>query len=906
MAYASLQLQDYENAIRYSREALTAGEARETTKESSLEKDLQQAYLYLLEAQQKLDRPLKALYTIQDFLQKFPESRYQDELRFQMARIYQDLRQWESALGLLQQLVETSPQSPFADDAQFESGRCYEALEEWKAAQRAYQQLCEQFPGSPLIPQAEDRIAYIQTFHIRDTEKTLSQMVALTAAMLLDKAQEESLYLLTKLTFENLKDYEKCLQLGQLILGKNLAPRFRPDLLLLIARSYERLAQKAEAPALLDSAYQSYRRFLREFPDRAEAPEVAIRLAILSAQKRPEGPERIQRTHEEFLKLYAPLAATSCFDQVLYHLAMSLVEGRDLFPSDSLENALRYFDRLREQFPESPWASEALFQKARLLARLGREREAHLAFRQYLDAYPKGKRVAEAHYRFATLSMTFGRFSEALQELETLTHRFPYSPYADSARIRIIEVALPAGKPERALALLQELLPTWAGLVRPGLARPGGESPDLQETLRFKQGEIYRAMGQLDQAREALLSYLRDFPLGTHRSEALFYLASIAESQGRKEEALEYYQRCLEGLETSRTMVELKKRMADLLFDLKRYEKARKLYEEILPEATDETEKAAIEARAIICLIRLGYLQTARTRIQAFRKRYKRNVSEHLAAFEYEKGEYHTAQKNFRLAEKAFKTVLSRYKKTPYFIKAQYGLGKVFLITNHIDKALKILTRIPKKYPDSEIIPNVYLTLGDFYYKSKQPENAMLAFKKVVESQAPEDIIRTAMGYLIKVYSDLGLWDSALLMSRQYIQRFPEAPDILDRKIQIGMLYMQLSEYDRAIEFFRSLLDEADRESEAEIQYWIGKCYFKMGQFEKAISEYMKVSYLARPTKLPWDITAEYESGLAYMKLKQWDKAKAIFRRIIQKEGAGSEYGKFALRKIREIESLEK
>ena len=55
-------------------------------------------------------------------------------------------------------------------------------------------------------------------------------------------------------------------------------------------------------------------------------------------------------------------------------------------------------------------------------------------------------------------------------------------------------------------------------------------------------------------------------------------------------------------------------------------------------------------------------------------------------------------------------------------------------------------------------------------------------------------------------------------------------------------------------------------------------------------------------TKLPWAATALYEAGQCYLKLDQPDKAKKIFRKIVLQEGAASDLGRIAQKKIDEIE----
>ena len=172
-----------------------------------------------------------------------------------------------------------------------------------------------------------------------------------------------------------------------------------------------------------------------------------------------------------------------------------------------------------------------------------------------------------------------------------------------------------------------------------------------------------------------------------------------------------------------------------------------------------------------------------------------------------------------------------------------------------------------------------------------------------MEDSIHEDIAAGAMRYLVRVYDALRMWDSALLMIRRYLERFPGADDVLQKRVQLATITMKLEDYSRAIEILQDVQPDADPETEAEIQYWIGKCHFSMGHFETAAFEFLKVKYLSKSTRLPWDKTALYEAGLSFMRLREFAKAKDLFEKIIEQEGATSDWGRVARQRIQEMAS---
>jgi tetratricopeptide (TPR) repeat protein len=125
-------------------------------------------------------------------------------------------------------------------------------------------------------------------------------------------------------------------------------------------------------------------------------------------------------------------------------------------------------------------------------------------------------------------------------------------------------------------------------------------------------------------------------------------------------------------------------------------------------------------------------------------------------------------------------------------------------------------------------------------------------------------------------------------------------------RVKIGILLMNLMLYDDAIAHFRALKPFADAETEPEIQYYIGKSYLNAGKFEQAIAELLRVKFFSKPTKLPWDVTALYESALCYVRLKNYDRARQLFEQIVREQGSESEFGRFAKAKLTELEAMGK
>ena len=88
-----------------------------------------------------------------------------------------------------------------------------------------------------------------------------------------------------------------------------------------------------------------------------------------------------------------------------------------------------------------------------------------------------------------------------------------------------------------------------------------------------------------------------------------------------------------------------------------------------------------------------------------------------------------------------------------------------------------------------------------------------------------------------------------------------------------------------------------------EIQFYIGDAYFKAGQYENAIAEYVKIPFLSRKTKLQWEASALYYSGQAYEKLGRNGEAVRMYEEIVKRPGIDLVLKKDAQKRILQIQN---
>ena len=106
-------------------------------------------------------------------------------------------------------------------------------------------------------------------------------------------------------------------------------------------------------------------------------------------------------------------------------------------------------------------------------------------------------------------------------------------------------------------------------------------------------------------------------------------------------------------------------------------------------------------------------------------------------------------------------------------------------------------------------------------------------------------------------------------------------------------------QYDKAVKEFAAILNSAPSSDLADnAQYWIGECYYGMGRFRQALTEFTKI-FVYRNTEK--DDDAQLKIARCYLSLGEKDRALMALRKLID-EYPESEYVANARREIRYLQ----
>ncbi|NOX90708.1 MAG: tetratricopeptide repeat protein [Calditrichaeota bacterium] len=856
---------------------------------SRLFNDVYTVYLNFLEDYRYYQQATSSIY---QELAGTKDFRSRTQLVTRLAKLLAKKKQWAEIISVIQPFLLMQERFPEKDDILYYFALAKENMSEPKEAAYYYNKLINEFNASKFIPEAKKRLKFLQDFMIVEQDVALNHLAELFGSFL-DKdigTRANLSFKLGQVYFLDLKNYQKAEQQFQKALS--LDAEQQGDIYLYLGKTYLKLMEYFDYVGqprknYLQLANDQFKKAVQNSASCSRPDESAWMLIQTSLKKDTINIAKEKKLVEALLTKYPN---SELKEEWIRSLAIDMA-----FDSLYTKESIHYFKFLIQNYRNSDQYPQYLLSFARLILPTNVQ-EAENYLKQLIDGFMFSNEAALALNDLIQLYEDQGRYEEAIRLYEKLSAYFYYSELADLYRFKMGDIYLKAGQYDRAIAFYGNTI-NFAFINDLILLREF-RSAEIFKNI-FSLARAYKLSNDSKNALRYYQLYLLVEPKGEFADLAHFEAAELFMKNGQFYLAKENFKAVSDKNEDLYGKAVIY--AGDIYFRDQKYNEAAGFYESALKVITDPERKAQINQKYIIALIRQGQIVKANQLIKKFKKAYSKKINA-LAQFNLELGNYYRLTKNFDKAEKYFSTIKKKYKSSEYVDDAEYYRALVLITLNRHKKALDILTKFAEKFPDSDQLPGVYNTLGTLYFRSEKYDAAITMFKKALDHCNDCGLEGNIMTNLIKVYSLTGFWDAAQAMARSYLDKFPEAPDRLDKKIIIARSYINLNQFQNAVDYLKSIKIEADAEREPEIQFYIGEALLKAGRYEEAIAEFVKIPLLSKKTKLQWEASALYYSGQSYEKLGRIDDAIRMYKEIIKRPGIDLVLKKDAEKRIKQIQ----
>ena len=788
----------------------------------------------------------------------------------------EDFRNNSEALTLYGSVIERFGMTRLADDAQLGKARVLDAQDRGDLAAEAYAQLVAQYPASEYVVAADRKTSLFTGGAASDAGL---EKIAAAVSTLQDKPGDGSVdLLLGALYLEDLKRYDKAERAYESATRKGLTGPEAEEAAWGFAMSLVRMAATEKRP--LTEAVQRCETFFSSYGNSARRDELGW--ALLQLQLASASPAEVLETTARFIAL-----------QPQTHREDALIAAAEaLSQLGRYEEAEKEFTGVVEAAGKTQAGAAAWYGRARVRNALQHYEDALGDLGAYEALAPDGRHAAQALFLRGQILERVGRYNDAVEVYQRLASRFVYSSLADSARIAEVRALVSAGDPKQAMTRSSRYL------------REIEENPFLVAVMG--PGYLYNHAVTLAQARErtaarkALLHYLQLYPDGGNIAEVYFALGQMYKDEGKIDLASSY-------LQQSAAMGQgggARREAADLLLESNRFEAAIGQYEKLAAATTLPAEQLYARSRIIVALYRSGKLEEADRRAAEF---LSANPDTEAAAdeFDVEKGKHFFKQSDYRKAADLFEEVEDS-DMSELAALGMYWSGRCFEAQNKNADAVTQFEKVISKYPGTQAGLEATMSLARINLRGEKYQEAAILFKNAVDAgNIPDAMLKEALSGLITSYEGLKIYESAIEMTRKFIEAYPSDPTVFRKRVNLGVFYYQLRYFDKAILHLEELLSDATPDDQAEIRYYIGESYYYKGDFNQAALEFLKVPYLVLgKTEIDWSASSYYMAGQAYEKLSKPALAMEMYEKIISTPGFDARFKAQAEKELARVKAL--
>ena len=780
------------------------------------------------------------------------------------------------ALAAYEELAYRFPESHLIDDAVYGQARMHFIIGNDRTAHHVVTEFPGRFPGSTLLTEIHTLREELEMYHLLDPDGGFQNITMVLSEMIAGAPRGDLAFQLGEIYLNKLKQYPEAVRQFEVALSMDLPQDKKTRAEYLYAYSLYRTARQIEGR-------------------RTDILATLRDLSLPTGQTRSQNSESISYYYLQLLRSVAgPVEFIGEAEQFLesfprsrHNVSFKLNIAEALEKTGDELSATEKYRDIIQRHQNQPEAGTATVRLAHIYQRAGEYPAAMDLFTSYLRRYTTGTDIADVTRNAAELHQKHGRYREAIDLYRQFIRSYHYHDAIDDVRNHLANVLYEDNRYSEAIELFEYIIAQYESSYFNPVPVPGN--------IIYSTATAAYRVGDTEKAVKYFERYVVEDRSSEQAGIASIILGELYSQRGKKEIS-DFYFGLASDIIISGTPNE---DIADLLYLNQRYEKAVPHLLAVAAEAPSDEVKKLYRTREVTALLRMGRVDEGRRRIEIFRQDFpaERNT---LAEFEFEIAMRHFRNRSYDNAARAFQEFIRQHQQHDKVAFAHFYLGRTWEAVGRRSDAKRKYEEIFETYPVSAIIPDVHLSYGGLLLREEQFIDAIDHYR-IVTQIAPDDddLMYFAMQNLAQAYEEIGFSEAALELIQEFIERYPNDPAVRDKQVKIGTLYQRSRLYERSIDRFQSLILYADRALETELRYYTGDTYQMMGNYPRAINEFLTVAEIdPRTTQLDWTATALYMAGQSNEQMGNPMEAIRMYQEIIDRRGIEGQYKAAARREI--------
>jgi tetratricopeptide (TPR) repeat protein len=515
-----------------------------------------------------------------------------------------------------------------------------------------------------------------------------------------------------------------------------------------------------------------------------------------------------------------------------------LKEAGTLVKNKQYQQAEVIYQQIVTAFPDTNEALDAQKQLTLIYITSDRQQEADAAFEKLLAGFSGHKDIAQAVHDIAYQYRCANKQQKANQIDQYVIDHWPDSDYAVLGQMDIAKYYVDKRDDPNAEAATTKLLTSYSGNV-------------LIARAIHDVAQQYRGTRKYEKANRLYQYVINNWPDAEH---ALWSQADLIKSyvaEGNDVAADSSVDKLLANFNDNPLVARAVWDTAQYYRDLKKYEKANRLYKHVVENWPKAEHALWAQADLIKSYLALGDDTAANTAVDRLLTNFNDNPLTARAIWDM--GQYYRDLKKYEMANKLYQHVVKTWTESEHALWAQADLIKLYLAQGNDTDANTAVDRLLTNFNDNPLIARAIHDTAWEYRKLGNYGRADELDKYVIDHWPADVQVMWAKMDMAKTDIGLGNYTAADKTIDILIADFNECPELPTAIFMLGEQYYnkafqyeneghdeQAKEHFRkAIAIWERIINELRTSAiTPQTYYFAGCCYESVGEYEKAIEYY--------------------------------------------------------------------
>lgn len=764
-----------------------------------------------------------AMRYINQLFEDYPLTEKRAQANLILGQCYFFKSQYLKAYDIFQKNMEYPS---FKDATLFWLGETYLKGSDYTQAKQHFDQLLELYPESEYIPQAYYSLGWMN-FEREQYDKALEIFNKIITKYPLHQLSEDAQFKIGETAF-TLKKYKEAIKALK-------------DYVL----KYPSSNRHADAYFYLAESYYFLENYLNAISYYAKAAEISFDNNLIMMSK--------VSLAWSYLKLERFTLAEQKFNEALEYgrtkgmLTDDVLLGlANLYDkTDEKDKALKAYQNILTQFPQSPRIPESLLGMANIYYQQKKFNQAMEFYNRVIDQYGNTKKekgnVEKSFFGLAWSHLKTGNVDKAVMIFNNIKDSASNDTVKISALTQIADAYQDIEEYDKAIGIYDEILTNY---------------PDSLYTdyVQYRQAVALLKMDEIEAAEMSFQSLAINFPNSKYNNDKDYYLAV---AHFKKEDWITAKHQILNFIENigpgSPHIAQAQNILALCYYNLNEHEKAMVTFQKIITNHPED-----------IHLVKNAQLNIA-------------------------KSYYHLDQ--HKEAVKRFRMIINKYPSSQLAEESLIWLGDHYHSLSDFDNAIAYYEKFLKEFQGSDQADIIRYELARSY-EGKGDYNQSVKIFNSIKGTDNKEIVNKAQIAIAEIFTRNLEPEAALQTYNDIIQHSPEYQR--DAYLKIAEVYKSQNDFNSALSAYLKALNAEKGLSTIEnpqLHFYIADTYELLENEQKAVEEYLKVPYLY-PNQKKWVTKSYLRIGRIFEDEERWNEAKTVYEKIIDLEEAEAKFAR--------------